>query len=105
MAIEGLLARYRSAYAALDANAVAAIWPTVNARALDNAFGQLQSQEFAFDDCRIDTNGRTASAVCQGTARFVPKIGSRSPRVESRRWTFQLYRAGDSWALQRVETR
>jgi hypothetical protein len=77
----------------------------VNARALDNAFSQLQAQEFAFDDCTIDVNGRTARAVCSGTARFVPKIGSRTPRVESRRWTFHLYRAGDAWALARVESR
>ena len=104
-AVEAVLTRYRSAYAALDAGAVADIWPTARRNALANAFAQLQEQDFVFNDCRIDLNGRIATAACSGTARFVPKVGSRTPRVESRQWTFHLYRAGEAWALERVESR
>jgi hypothetical protein len=88
--VQALLARYRSAFAALDLANVKAIWPTVNGRVLKNAFAQLRAQEFAFDGCQIEVNGRQASATCRGTARFVPKVGSRDPRVESRRWTFHF---------------
>jgi hypothetical protein len=103
--IEGVLGRYRSAFEAFDVSAVAAIWPTVNARALENAFGQLQKQDLSFNDCAIDVSGRSARAVCRGTATFVPKVGGRSPHTESRQWTFQLFRAGENWRLERVDSR
>ena len=104
-AVESILGRYRSAYAALDVNAVRAFWPTVNVQALGSAFDQLQVQKIDFDKCQIDVTGARANAVCGGTARFVPKVGSRNIRVESRRWTFHLVRLGGSWMLERVESR
>jgi hypothetical protein len=104
-AIESLLARYRAAFSAFDVYAVESFWPTVNAKALGNAFNQLEEQQFDFDECRIDVKGPQANAVCAGTARFVPTIGSRKPRVESRRWTFHLVRVGGGWRMDRVESR
>jgi hypothetical protein len=104
-AIESLLTRYRSAFAALDVNAVEAVWPTVNVKALGNAFNQLQAQKVDFERCQIDVKGPQANAVCRGTASFVPAVGSKTPRVESRRWTFQLGRLGGVWAMERVESR
>jgi hypothetical protein len=86
-------------------NTVQAIWPSVNARALGNAFRQLETQTFTFDDCRIEVNGARATAVCRGTASFVPAVGSKRERVESRRWTFQLARVGGTWIIERVESR
>jgi hypothetical protein len=104
-AIESLLGRYRSAFEALDVNAVQAVWPTVNARALGSAFNQLESQDFEFGECKIDVTGAQANAVCAGTATFVPTVGSRNARVEARRWTFHLVRTGNTWTMQRVESR
>jgi len=63
------------------------------------------TQTFDFDDCRIEVNGARANAVCSGTASFVPAVGSKTPRVESRRWTFQLARVGGRWIMERVESR
>ena len=86
-------------------NAVQAIWPSVDTRALGNAFQQLQTQTFDFQDCQIEVNGARASAVCRGTASFVTVVGSQSMRVESRRWRFQLARVGGTWIMERVESR
>ena len=86
-------------------NAVEAVWPTVNSKALGNAFNQLQAQKFDFDECRIDVNGPQANAVCGGTAKFVPTVGSKNIRAEPRRWTFHLVRVGGAWIMERVESR
>jgi len=83
----------------------AAIWPSVNARALSNAFQQLRTQTFDFEDCQIEVNGARANAVCRGTASFVTAVGSKSLRVESRRWRFELVRVGGTWIMERVESR
>jgi hypothetical protein len=104
-AIGSILTRYRAAFAALDVSAVKAFWPTVNSRALGNAFDQLRMQEFDFDACHIDVNVARASAVCVGTARFVPRVGSRTPRIEQRQWMFDLARNGPAWIVERVDTR
>jgi hypothetical protein len=104
-AVGSILRRYRSAFAALDATAVEAFWPSVNSKALGNAFDQLESQSFDFDTCEIDVQGSRAEAVCSGRASFVPKVGGKHNRVESRRWTFHLTRAGTSWLIERVGSR
>jgi hypothetical protein len=104
-AVESILARYRSAFAALDVKAVQAFWPSVNVPALDNAFAQLQLQRFDFDKCQIDITGPRANALCGGTARFVTKIGSHNIRVEPRRWAFHLIRIGGIWIMEGVESR
>ena len=103
--MESVLTRYRSAFSALDVAAVQAIWPGVNAKALGNAFDQLQTQEFEFDSCQVDAQGARANAVCVGTAQFVPKVGSKNVHIESRRWTFRLARIGGIWMMERVESR
>ena len=100
-----MLDRYRAGYSTLNVGAVASAWPSVNARALERAFGQLESQRFDFSNCRIDVNGVQAQAACSGTASFVPKVGDRSPRSERRQWTFTLVRVSDGWVIRRVETR
>jgi hypothetical protein len=103
-AITSVLTRYRSAFAALDVTAVEALWPSVNSRALRNAFDQLASQRLDFE-CHLDVNGARANAVCGGTSEFVPAVGSRKPRVEPRDWLFYLTRVDDTWVIERVESR
>jgi hypothetical protein len=104
-AIESVLTRYRQAFAALDVNAVEKVWPGVNTKALGNAFKQLRTQEIDFDKCQIDVSGNLANAVCGGTARFVPAVGSQNLRVEPRRWTFYLVRTDRLWTMARVESK
>jgi hypothetical protein len=103
--ISRALQLYRTAYDRLDAGEAQAVWPGVNESALARAFASLESQSLTFQACRTDVRGDNAQATCQGSARYVPKIGSREPRVESRTWTFALKRAGDEWKIEsaRVE--
>src|SRR5206468_9310976 len=80
------LQRYRVAYEELDARSAQAVWPSVDAAALNRAFGGLQSQRLNFDDCDVRLQGGVATATCRGSARYVPRVGSRETRVEPHVW-------------------
>ena len=103
--VQSVLNRYRQGYSTLNADAVAAAYPAVNARSLARAFDQLESQQFDFSSCKINVNGTQAEATCGGTASFVPKVGNRTRRSESRQWTFSLVRVNDGWIIRRAESR
>ena len=104
-AIEGVLGRYRHAFSTLDAGAARAVWPSVDARVLGRAFDQLEQQELEFQKCDIVVTGARATAACGGRARYVPKVGSKSPRDERRQWTFSLRKADDRWLIEGVASR
>jgi hypothetical protein len=104
-AIADVLERYRTAASALDAQAVAAVWPTTNARGLTRAFNQLISQEFSFAGCTTDVSGAEATSTCQGQATYIPRVGSKNPRIEPREWLFGLRKDGDRWLIDRVTAR
>jgi tetratricopeptide (TPR) repeat protein len=93
------LQRYRLAYQDLNAQSAQDVWPAVNEAALARAFDGLQSQTLTFDACDVRVNGEAASATCRGSARYVPKVGSREPRVEPRTWKFTLRKAGADWKI------
>lgn len=93
------LQRYRSAYEGLDAGSAQAVWPAVNQAALARAFDGLESQTLTFDACDVRVRGDAATATCRGSARYVPKIGSREPRVEPRVWNFTLHKDLDDWKI------
>jgi hypothetical protein len=103
--IQVVLTRYRSAFSDLDATTVSQVWPTVDARALARAFRGLEEQGIAFDNCDIRVTGASAAAACDGTVRYVTKVGSKDPRTERRRWQFTLSRVRDVWMIQTVESR
>jgi hypothetical protein len=105
-AIRDVLGRYRSAFNALDAKAAQQVWPTVNPRTLDRAFGQLQEQNVSFEKCTIEVKALIAAASCNGTTRFVPKVGSRSAQAGPRQWNFVLRKASSGgWQIQEVQAR
>lgn len=103
--VREVLARYVYAYAALDARAVAAVWPTVNQAALGRAFAALETQNISFSKCEVTVSGGTARAVCAGTAAWTPKVGGRRSREDERTWTFALTHRDDSWAIVSAEMR
>lgn len=105
--IQSTLARYRQAFSALDANAARRVWPTVNERTLSRAFDRLEEQQISFEGCMIDVNNNNerAEARCNGTARYVPRVGSRTPRVDQREWRFSLVKTQDEWLIGAVEAR
>lgn len=104
-AISSVLEGYRAGYSTLNSRAVQAVWPGVNERALARAFEQLDAQTMSFSSCGIEVKGQVAQAFCVGEVAFVTKVGSRTPRVEVRRWTFDLRRVGEAWQIERVATR
>jgi len=106
VAVENALDRYRLAFNTLDAAALKSVWPTVDARALARAFGQLRSQEITFADCQMTPNSTDShvGVTCRGSIRFVPRIGRRVERVEPRRWQFVLRQLGGEWRLETVDS-
>jgi hypothetical protein len=86
----------------LNVNAAKGVWPSVDTKALGRAFAGLQSQQFDFSDCQISVDTDRASAVCGGTARFVPRVGNKSERVEFRTWNFEMRKADDQWMIAKV---
>jgi hypothetical protein len=103
--VQSVIDRYRQAFDALDASAVAGFWPTVDSRALSRAFAQLDSQQLHFDRCDIQLAGTRAFASCRGYAQLVRKAGSQDPRTESRQWTFTLGEVKDQWVILGVDAR
>lgn len=104
--VRAALSRYEAAYSALNAAAARAIWPTVNAEALDRAFDSLESQQISLGTCSIAVapDGRTAHATCAGTATWTPRVGGGT-NTEPRRWLFDLDLNGDRWQIVRATTR
>ena len=103
--IETVLDRYVGAFNTLDAEAARAVWPGVDARALDRVFTQLEEQELTFEECKVELDEARAMAVCRGVARYVPRVGSRSSRSTARQWTFTLQKAEDRWTIDGVSIR
>jgi hypothetical protein len=97
--VKQALQRYRSAYERLDAQSAQSVWPAVNEAALARAFDGLASQSLTFDACDVRLRGEIAIATCQGSARYVTKIGSGDPHVEPRVWNFTLHKAGGDWKI------
>lgn len=97
--VTSALRRYARAYSALDARAARDVWPSVDERALSNAFAGLKAQSLDFQDCEVVVRVAEADAVCRGTARYVPLVGNSSPRIEPRTWHFELSRQGDEWLI------
>lgn len=100
--VRQVLQRYRTAYEGLDAQSAQAVWPAVNQAALVRAFEGLESQSLTFDACDVRLRGEAATVTCHGSARYVPKVGSRDPRVESRVWNFALRKTGSDWKIDSV---
>ncbi|HTM05580.1 MAG TPA: hypothetical protein VL173_18855 [Vicinamibacterales bacterium] len=100
-----VLNRYARAYGDLDPRAASAVWPTVDERALSRAFASLESQDVSFDNCTIDVNGATASALCHGRTSYVGKVGNRQLHTEPRQWRFELKLQGDDWKIARADVR
>jgi len=104
-AIQGVIDRYRQAFDSLSVDAVADFWPSVNVKSLSRAFDQLASQQLTFDGCTIDLRDTQADATCRGRSRYVPKVGSHTPRVDNHQWTFLLQRSSTGWAIMKVDVK
>lgn len=102
--VRSTLARYESAYSTLNAGAVRSVWPGVDERSLARAFDSLDSQRVALGRCSISINGGAATAACNGSATWTPKVGGGT-RTEPRRWQFELANNGGAWQIVAAEAR
>ncbi len=103
--VRTVIDRYREAFTTLNVGAARAVWPGLDARKLEQAFDQLSMQQLEYGNCDIAVTGQRALADCNGNVRYVPKVGSRMPRVESRQWQFDLRRVNNQWRIVAVDTR
>jgi hypothetical protein len=97
--VRRVLLDYTRAFEKLDVQAAKAIWPSVDGRALQRAFQQLDGQQLRFESCGVSVSGRDANARCRGDATYHPKVGSRVVRLTEREWTFNLSRDNDRWQI------
>jgi CheY-like chemotaxis protein len=100
-----VLQRYERAYERLDVDAARAVWPSLNARALARAFDGLKAQTLELSHCRVAMKLSEATAVCGGSASYVPRVGRQSARTEPREWTFRLRKVDHDWLIAKAEVR
>jgi len=104
--VRAALKQYEQAYERLDANAVRAVWPSVDARALARAFHDLKSQALVFDRCNVSLDtAHAASAECRGRATYETRAGEQSARTEHLEWTFQLEKNNEAWRIVKASAR
>lgn len=94
-----MVTRYEQTYRQLDANAVAAIWPTVDTRNLSRMFERIQRQDLRFDTCAFALAETRATATCAGSLTYVPRVGNGAARTDRHTWSIQLERAGEQWQI------
>jgi hypothetical protein len=99
------LNRYQQGFNTLDAIAVHDVWPSVDVKALDRAFAQIDEQTFDLQGCRVTVTGPRAEAACSGTASYVRKVGRKAAQLESRQWTFTLRQDSEEWVIDKVDVR
>jgi hypothetical protein len=102
-AIRQLLASYASAMESLNPEAVAAVYPRVDTRALANAFREYTSLNEEVQINRIDVapdgQSATVNAVLSITQQV--KIGRAAP--VTRNVVFTLRRQGDRWLIDNIK--
>jgi hypothetical protein len=104
-AIAAVLKHYEQAYDNLDANAAAAVWPSVDVSALTRAFARLRHQNLEFTSCSFVVATNAATARCDGSVHYTRSIGDPTPRREDHAWTMELERAGERWQIARIIAR
>ena len=100
-----VLQRYKNAYEALDAKAVAAINPSMDVARLQSAFSQFSQMSYDLlvhvDGVSID--GSTATVTATETMRPTSKSVRAQPTTTTA--VFTLRRSGTSWTIQSVSNR
>ncbi len=101
-----VLQQYKAGYEALDAKAIAAVYPSTNVASLQNAFNQLSRLSYDVklhvDGIVIAADGQTASVTASETFRSTPKIGSAPP--QSGTAVFTMRKTAGGWTIQSVKS-
>jgi len=103
-AVMRVLQRYKNAYEALDANAVAAVYPSVDVARLQAGFNQFSKMAYDvvvhIDGVNIDGN----SATVRVTETMRPTSKSVRAQPTTTTATFNMRRSGNSWTIQSVSS-
>jgi hypothetical protein len=98
--VRRVLGEYTRAFERLDVRAAKAVWPSLDDRALQRAFEQLDGQQLRFATCGVSITGPDdANARCRGNATYRPKVGTRVLHLTEREWTFNLSRGEGGWQI------
>jgi CheY-like chemotaxis protein len=100
-----VLQQYERAFEQLNVDAAHAVWPSLNTRALARAFNGLKEQALEFSHCRVAMESLEATAICDGRASYVPRVGPQTARTEPREWTFRLQKVDHDWLIAKAEVR
>ena len=101
------LQRYKAAYEARDAKAVAAVYPSVNASRLQTAFNDFKQFSYdlrmAPDSVVIAADGQSAQVTATETIRTVSKVSSDEPQQVTT-VLFVMRKTGGSWTIQSIKS-
>jgi hypothetical protein len=104
--IRAVLRSYQAAFEQFDPDAVQAVWPSVDAKALGRAFDGLSSQSIVFDRCDVNVAAATARAACHGGVEYVKRVGGGGTQSARRQWIFDLQKSADgAWRIQSLSSR
>jgi hypothetical protein len=102
LGVRQALDSYERAYEHLDVAATAAVWPSVDRRALARAFETLKFQGVTFTNCAITVADANATARCRGTLEIIRKVGNSMPLTANQEWLFKMRRFGAEWKIDDV---
>ena len=98
-AVQGVLREYVDAFNRLDVNGTASVWPTIDRRALARIFDRIDRQQLAFRGCSVVLSSTDATARCDGSLTYVPRVGVSRSRLEAHVWTFWLRKSQETWHI------
>jgi len=102
-AVMSTVREYTQAYGAMDVTAAAAVWPSVDRRALSRAFATLKSQQLELANCEVTIFDTSATARCRGKLEYVRKVGDPTPRTGHQEWLFKMRKLGDEWIIDGLD--
>jgi ketosteroid isomerase-like protein len=104
-AIRQVLNTYRSAWEARNVEAIQAVYPTVNAQALQESFKNVRSQPMTLQPQlpQFDAAGTSATLLCHISSRIEVKAGS--PIRLDRDAVLHLDKSANGWRIVRIDYR
>jgi hypothetical protein len=103
-AVRQTVAQYEAAIDQMNVRAAVAVFPSVDTLAMTRAFSGLKEQGVDFERCDVALQTGRATVRCLGTAHYVVKVGTPTPRRRRYEWTFTLEKVGNAWKIGEVAT-
>lgn len=98
-AVRAAVQAYTSAYTGLNADAVKAVYPSVNDAALRRAFRSLRSQRVELRGMSVAIAGDGASVSGTWVSSAVGQVGDSTPQRDERPVIFTLTKRNGSWVI------